>query len=706
LVVCAEKAHRAFRCNLLQEAGKRISTTIPNGKTFVHSYMRLTALILFITVSLHSQNRALDSLFNVLKTAKEDTNKVNLLHALGSALNQVGDYTKASEFSNQSLKLAQQLNYKVGIANSLLDLGNISQNNNDYGAALKYFDNSLAIYTEKGDKEGIGSAFNGIGTVYWSKGEYPNALGYFSKGLEIFKKIGNKRRMIAAYSNIGAVYHIFGKYPEALKFQLIALKLVEELEDKSQLIKSYNNIALIYISMQNYPLAVNYFSKGLKLAQQLGDKKAIGTLYGNIGNLHSKQENYSEALKFHEMALKIKKEINDRPGIAVTYHALGLVYDKQSKYHEALKNYLEAIAIAEQLDLKFELAGFYTNLGILNTKQKQFESAEKYLLKSLSISKEINSKEDIAEDYRAFAQLDSLKGNIKSAFKNYRLYVAYRDSMLNEENKEQILKAQMSFDFDKKESQLKVEQSKKDAIANEKSRNKDLIAIALSLTVVLISVIGLLFFRQNKLKTKQKTMQLEQKLLRSQMNPHFIFNCLQVIQNYITDEKAEKYLVSFGALTRSVLESSRLENISLKKEIALLNHYLDLQKVLHENRFEYTINISSNINTDNISLPPMLCQPFIENSIEHGFRDVISGGKIEINITAPNDYLEMEIIDNGSGLRADSKKDVSSLATEITTERINLLNKNKRKKLSFTITEAFPTEVRKGVKVNFRIPIN
>jgi LytS/YehU family sensor histidine kinase len=191
------------------------------------------------------------------------------------------------------------------------------------------------------------------------------------------------------------------------------------------------------------------------------------------------------------------------------------------------------------------------------------------------------------------------------------------------------------------------------------------------------------------------------------MNPHFIFNCLQAIQSFIEEKRAVKYLSSFGALTRSVLENSRMESIPLDKEIALLRHYLDLQKMLHEQQFDYTIYIDPKLDPEDITIPPMLAQPFIENAIEHGMRDIESGGMIEIRFTMDDHFLYFEAKDNGVGLNQNVTKSTEhrSLATVITSERLELINKGRSKKATFTISESFPGHKRKGVKVNFRIPV-
>ena len=145
------------------------------------------------------------------------------------------------------------------------------------------------------------------------------------------------------------------------------------------------------------------------------------------------------------------------------------------------------------------------------------------------------------------------------------------------------------------------------------------------IVVALIFIIGYILFRNSRLKAKHKSVDLEQKLLRSQMNPHFIFNSLIAIQSYIYKKdpvQAGDFLAKFADLVRIILEASRVEFVKLTKEIKMLNLYFELQNLRFENKFEYKIEVSDDIDAENISIPPMLAQPFIENAIEHGIRKI------------------------------------------------------------------------------------
>jgi len=225
----------------------------------------------------------------------------------------------------------------------------------------------------------------------------------------------------------------------------------------------------------------------------------------------------------------------------------------------------------------------------------------------------------------------------------------------------------------------------------------------------------LVYLRQNRLKNEHEKSQLQQKLLRSQLNPHFIFNSLSTVQNSIINEQpalANQYLSRFSKLMRNILDSSTIETIPVEEELYTIVNYLALQKIRYGDKFDYQIDVDESIDTSGTALPPMLAQPFIENSIEHGFRQKETKGMIWIRFRPQENYLVLEIEDNGIGrksageFRAKDKKDYKSMATFLTQERIMLINKGKKRKISMEITDLMSSKgTPEGTLVKFHIPV-
>ena len=218
-------------------------------------------------------------------------------------------------------------------------------------------------------------------------------------------------------------------------------------------------------------------------------------------------------------------------------------------------------------------------------------------------------------------------------------------------------------------------------------------------SLLIIGIFLLILF--NRVRSVRRKNKLENALgkatldtLKLQMNPHFIFNAMSAVQHYMTtnDSKmAGNYLARFAQLMRSVLENSRSEYIDLAEEITMLEGYLTLQRLRFQDSFAFTIKVDEQLDPDEIAVPPMFAQPFIENAIEHGVSQIKSGGRIEISFALENEMVLLQIKDNGVGLekarqnKQNTYKKHKSMATDITRQRIALYQKSLKKNIRFEI---------------------
>ncbi len=241
--------------------------------------------------------------------------------------------------------------------------------------------------------------------------------------------------------------------------------------------------------------------------------------------------------------------------------------------------------------------------------------------------------------------------------------------------------------------------------------------ITLNVLVVLMVVSTILGLKISSLEKEKRNLQLEQRLLRTQMNPHFIFNSLATLQGLVYKKETKtiiSYLSKFASLMRSILYHSREETIMMSDEIMFIKNYLKLQQLRFSDRFEYQINIDESIDTSVISVPPMLLQPFIENAIEHGFKERSEEkGQILINFKKAKNILAISVEDNGIGIKEAKKRKQNynnnkhkSLGISTTIERIQKLNKIKTANDVFEIIDLGENKPNtSGTKVNFRIPL-
>lgn len=206
--------------------------------------------------------------------------------------------------------------------------------------------------------------------------------------------------------------------------------------------------------------------------------------------------------------------------------------------------------------------------------------------------------------------------------------------------------------------------------------------------IALIS--GIFLFRERQIRRKsviyKKMVDLEMKALRSQMNPHFIFNALNSIQHYIAENdfrSTNKYIVQFATLIRMILQLSEKNSITIREEIDILTMYMDLEKVRFEEQFEYTIEMSDEIDPDYDEIPSMMLQPYVENAIWHGLMNKKEKGLIKIGLRKERDYLLCSIEDNGIGrkaaeaIKANRNIQQKSVGMSVTRERLDLINDDK-----------------------------
>jgi len=425
----------------------------------------IVMLFSFQHLSFSQDQHLVDSLQTILKTAKQDTNKANILNQLSQAY-MGNNPDKAMDYAKQTLALSEKISYKKGMDNAYNSMGSINNEKGDYLPALELFKKSLKIGEEIGDKQGISDSYNNIGIIYKNQGNYPEALKYYFAALKIREEIGYKKGISNSYNNIGMIYDKQGNYPEALK---------------------------------------NYFAS-LKIKEEIGDKKGIATSYTHIGIIYGEQSNYPEALKNFFAALKIREEIGNKDGIANSYGNIGTVYALQGNYPEALKKFFAGLKITEEIGHKSGIAYSYVNIGSIFIKQKKYNDASQYLDKALSLSKEIGSLENIINCYEGLATLDSAQGNFKRAFEHHKMFMITRDSMFNMEKTKKI----MQIEVDKKEALAKVEQEKKDLISEKKLLIQKWVRNGFVGGFAVVLIFAWVFFRQrNKISKGKKIIEAE-----------------------------------------------------------------------------------------------------------------------------------------------------------------------------------------------------
>lgn len=583
----------------------------------------------------------------------------------------------------------------------------------NFDSCLAYSQEGLRLSRDLGFKRGEADFMNVIGLVYRDKGKGDTALLIFKQALAVAEENKIESVKAAILSNLGLLHEMRGDYQLALESFLVALRIREKLKDDKAMGRVLNNIGLVFTEQENYAKALEYYQRSIDFKLKGGDTLLAASTYNNMGITLINMDRYEEAIAMLNKALVINKQHGEDAEVAVNIGNLGLAFDKRGEKKKAKEYYERCIAMQEKLEIpETQLAVPINNLGTIYLEEHDLPKAEKLLRQSLALALERESKEDIREAYGNLARLYSEKKNFEEAFEYQQKFNALTDTLAREKSGKAMAEMMVKYETEKKEEQNK-SLGRENELQKLRLERNNYVIYGLAALMLLLGITGILFYRQRKLKAEQERIVLGQKLLRSQMNPHFIFNSLQSIQGYMLTHRPDEaagYLSDFARLMRMILESSRQEYVPLGDVIQFNEYYLKMQSLRFENKFETEIHVDPGLDPDQVQVPPMLLQPFIENSIEHGFKNKQDKGKIDIRIYREQDMLKMEVEDNGIGRSASEKlkerdNKHTSLAMSITRERIEALSRKSKRKITLNIIDLSDENQRpSGTKVIFAIP--
>ena len=580
----------------------------------------------------------------------------------------------------------------------LVKLGGIYLQEYELDSAFNYFTKSVDFATTQ---EELSNAYQNIAIVYYYKDDFENALTNFQLSLQFAKKTKNDSIIARRYSDLGVIYDYLSVYDKAVEFYLLALEMFEKSNDKNGIGKIYNNLGIINQNRGQVKTALEYYNKALKIKQELGTKNIeIATTYVNIGSANEQIKNYDKALQNYLEALEIFETEGFDKYTALTINNIAGVYFYKNDLRNAKIYSQKAIIINLSINNSIGLVNSYTTLGKIFSHNNQIDSSLIYLEKALELVNNIGIIPEKIEILIELIEVYEKENQFEKAYMLQKEVIILNDSVNNENLNNKIQTLQIVYETEKKEQQIKI-------LQNDITKNRIIwlsVAFILSLLIILIFLI----FRKKLIKSQYEAKLFNQRLLRLQMNPHFIFNALTSIQSFMLEKDTKQaaiYLSSFSKLTRSILNNSRKELISLSEEIESIENYLKIQQLRFNNKFDYEIIFDDELDIDFCKIPPMLIQPFVENSIIHGLKNIDYQGIITVEYMKTNDKLKVSIEDNGIGINNNQKKTHKSHALNITNERLKILNKNRKNEIYFNFENANKTSNKTGIKVNFFLPL-
>ena len=501
---------------------------------------------------------------------------------------------------------------------------------------------------------------------------------YTQQTLEIAKKANYRKGTLLAYERLALInQYSFSNPYKALDYYHKALSIA----DNNPHLNSYKwgiigNIATIYYEQEEYKKALGSFKEVLHNNKDLGLTATanIANVYGSMGKADSAIYYYRKALEYKQVEGNVAYEAN-------LYSNLSLMYGKAGNAKAALASAEKSLELIEANGIGFVRPTAYANASMAYLTNKDYERAEYYAKESLKLSEKQNNLFLQKAAWGTLADVFSARSDYQNALEAHIKFSALKDSLNNQNRRVKVNRKQMEFDFENERALAQTELRRQTTIKKA--------SIFGGVGLLIASALGFILYKRRRDALTQKNeaefnvlvSDTELKALRSQMNPHFIFNSLNSIGDYILKNDAaaaQNYLTQFAKLMRTVLENSEHKEISLMEDLKFIELYLQVESKRLPGKFSYTINVDNGLDVENILVPPLMLQPFIENSIWHGFNNKENQGHIAIDFKTKGDMLLCSVDDNGLGrMQNDTVSDKKSLGIAITENRIKILNRQK-----------------------------
>lgn len=469
--------------------------------------MRLAAfLFLQLLISLYSygQSSRTDSLLALLKTFREDTNKVNLLNLLISEF-KTTDTTRAYSYGGQVIKLSEKLGFGKGMGDAYTRMAAVSRYWNRIEHCISSYKKAMTAYERIDHKPGMKQCYADLANLYRKQGEYAIALDFYTKLENLGKETGDRKALMEALGGYGNIHRYKGEYDVSLDYYQKAIRIAEELGDKQMMASWMNNMALIYDKQKNYGEELKLSQRVLSLFIESGDSVNMVLGLNNLAELHYKMGSHAEALDYFNRSMKVVQLLGEeRVGyryVANAYEFRGQLALDEKSYDKAITCYKKAI---ELMTAGSDAKGTLNAYGYLSDAyvgKRSWNEAQQFMEKKLEISKNIGYRDGELEAYLSLAKILSGKGDFSKAFSYQSSYIALNDSLTNGSNMEKIAEMQARFDSERKEKEIAIQQVELERQGNE-IKQKTIVNRGVIGGCIVLAVMGGFIFRSYSQKKK------------------------------------------------------------------------------------------------------------------------------------------------------------------------------------------------------------
>lgn len=672
-----------------------------------------------------------------------DSGSVDCFNQLSLYYIDAGKKDSALYYAQLAVNQAKRLNYYRGIAISFSRQSQVAKHFDDnFPESERLAKEGLLWFAGSLNKAGIDTLYRSLIYSIFAQSKFEEALHYTKQLYGFAKQKNDSSAAFAALTWMFSIYRQSGDYEKGFLYAQQKYEMAVKAKNQIWIYSSLYHLAQVFALVGDYPNALAYFHK----CRQMDDEETRKWLVASDNDVWFKMEftevfshlgRFDSAWHYYRL-FRPEKEVYKR----VWWVSTGECYLLQKEYRKALQNLQLGLAGHRKLNDQNEVMRALLDIGKAYLGLNNHSAALKYGREGLQIAVQTKARQYTMDGYQILSAVFDRLHQSDSANFYFRQYAQMKEEVLNDQVKAKFA----AYTYEQKIALLgkeKLIHQQQVRIQQQQLKQKSLITEMLIGGIIAILLLGVIVMRNNLLKRKNEAHRremaendlrlqklesekakaellhqkaaLEMQALRTQMNPHFIFNSLNSINRFILQNnrlRASEYLTKFSRLIRMILQNSQCPLISLESELEALNLYLELEALRFAYHFDYKVSTTDDLDVSVLKVPPLIIQPFVENAIWHGLMHKEETGQLDVEIWQEGKRLCCKVTDNGIGrkqstsLKSKTATLHQSMGLEITAHRIALIQSVMVKESPILINDLIDPEGKAaGTEVILQLPL-
>lgn len=585
------------------------------------------------------------------------------------------------QYAEEALSQARKSNFKHGISDALINIGMVYYRQHDFNKSMEFLNKAYAVLQATNDRLGIAGYFSAKGDVYFSRQEYVEAKQCYERSLLLYEELGSLPGKIHSNNSIGHTFSVMEKYDQAMSFYLKALNFAQKSPDKKEIANCYINVANVLNAQSDIKNAIEYLRKSVQIFEQVQDHYNMGVCYNNIAANYIDIDSIAQAMAYLDKSLAIYIKLDDKKGQAACYLNMGIISSKNNQPYKAIKFYQSALKLNELLNDRRRIAVCLANMNISYLETGSYNEVISNSERGLAIADEMKLISLQSMFYQNLsACYDSLR-SYENAYKYHKLFKQANDSLLNAENRKQVLEMEAVYQNERKEIEISnlTKDNQLQQVQIAKNRN---LLIFFAVITVLILILSIVLYRLYDLKVKSEAKLKELNATKDKfftIIAHDIKNPLSAYRSVtkmlttsfyeLSEQKKLEHIRGIHKssenlynLFQNLLQWSTSQSGSMRYKPQELDPSILAYKsvaTLQESAEKKDIHIELALKPDmyaygDVNMVSTIFTNLISNAIKYSH----PGGTVIVNSADAGKFIQLGVIDNGIGI---SKEDTGKL---------------------------------------------